>query len=176
MAKHEEYQYLEAIKDILEHGVEKGDRTGTGTLSKFGLQMRFNLRTAFPLLTTKRVFWRGVVEELLWFIRGDTNAKHLSEKGVKVFTTLILSLTSLCLLKIWDGNGSKEFLTKIGLGHREEGDLGPIYGWQWRHFGAKYVDCNTDYTGQGTHSIKWLSNDLTLFKRSGSTDGSHQHD
>lgn len=95
MAKHEEYQYLEAIKDILEHGVEKGDRTGTGTLSKFGLQMRFNLRTAFPLLTTKRVFWRGVVEELLWFIRGDTNAKHLSEKGVKVITILILSLTPL---------------------------------------------------------------------------------
>lgn len=78
--------------------------------------MRFNLRESFPLLTTKRVFWRGVLEELLWFIRGDTNAKNLSAKDVK----------------IWDGNGSKEFLEQRGLGHREEGDLGPVYGFQVR--------------------------------------------
>merc|ERR1711874_459623 len=99
--------------------------------------MRFDLRKSFPVLTTKRVFWRGVFEELLWFVRGDTNAKHLSEKGVK----------------IWDGNGSKEFLDKRGLGHREEGDLGPVYGFQWRHFGAKYVDMHTDYTGQGVDQL-----------------------
>merc|ERR1719198_2373377 len=99
--------------------------------------MRFNLRKSFPLLTTKRVFWRGVVEELLWFIKGDTNAQNLSDKGVK----------------IWDGNGSKEFLEKRGLGHREEGDLGPVYGFQWRHFGAKYVDMHTDYTGQGVDQL-----------------------
>jgi len=135
--QHEEYQYLDAIRKIMEKGVAMDDRTGVGTISTFGEQMRFDLRKGFPLLTTKRVFWRGVLEELLWFVRGDTNGKHLSEKGIK----------------IWDGNGSKEFLEKRGLGHREEGDLGPVYGFQWRHFGAKYVDMHTDYTGQGVDQL-----------------------
>lgn len=73
------------------------------------------------------------MEELLWFIRGSTNAKELSAKGVK----------------IWDANASREFLDTCGFHDREEGDLGPVYGFQWRHFGAKYVDMHTDYTGQG---------------------------
>ncbi|GMP37870.1 hypothetical protein CsSME_00009363 [Camellia sinensis var. sinensis] len=73
--KHEEYLYLRLVQDIISDGTSKDDRTGTGTLSKFGCQMRFNLRKSFPLLTTKKVFWRGVVEELLWFISGSTNAK-----------------------------------------------------------------------------------------------------
>jgi dihydrofolate reductase/thymidylate synthase len=135
--RHDEYQYLNAIRDIIENGVHSGDRTGVGTRSTFGRQMRFDLRTTFPLLTTKRVFWRGVMEELLWFIKGDTNAKHLSDKGVK----------------IWDANGSREFLDKRGLQHREEGDLGPVYGFQWRHFGAKYVDMHTNYEGQGVDQL-----------------------
>ncbi len=81
----EEQQYLSLTRDIIETGVRKGDRTGTGTISKFGCSMRFNLRNgAFPLLTTKRVFFRGVAEELLWFISGSTNAKILSDKGIKV--------------------------------------------------------------------------------------------
>lgn len=81
----EEIQYLSLIKDIMETGVLKGDRTGTGTISKFGLSMRFNLRNKrFPLLTTKDVFWRGVVEELIWFISGTTNAKTLIDKGIRV--------------------------------------------------------------------------------------------
>jgi dihydrofolate reductase/thymidylate synthase len=134
---HEEYEYLRAIREIIEKGVSMEDRTGTGTRSMFGKMMRFDLRTSFPLLTTKRTFWRGVVEELLWFVRGDTNAKRLAEKGVK----------------IWDANGSREFLDKRGLTHREEGDLGPVYGFQWRHFGAKYVDMHTDYTGQGVDQL-----------------------
>lgn len=134
---HEEYQYLKAIREIIENGVSMDDRTGTGTRSIFGMMMRFDLRRTFPLLTTKRVFWRGVLEELLWFVKGDTNAKHLSERGVK----------------IWDANGSREFLDKRGLSHREEGDLGPVYGFQWRHFGAKYVDMHTDYTGQGVDQL-----------------------
>lgn len=93
----EEMQYLNLVEDILDNGVERGDRTGTGTLSKFGVQMRFSLRGGrFPLLTTKRVFWRGVAEELLWFISGCTNANVLKEKGIH----------------IWDGNGSREFLDK----------------------------------------------------------------
>jgi len=134
---HEEYQYLNLIREISEKGVFMDDRTGTGTVSLFGKSMRYDLKKSFPLLTTKRVFWRGIVEELLWFIKGDTNGKHLSEKGIK----------------IWDGNGSREFLDKRGLSHREEGDLGPVYGFQWRHFGAKYVDMHADYTGQGVDQL-----------------------
>jgi dihydrofolate reductase/thymidylate synthase len=134
---HEEYQYLNLIRDICANGATMGDRTGTGTVSLFGTSMRFDLRKSFPLLTTKRVFFRGLMEELLWFIKGDTNANHLSEQGVK----------------IWDGNGSREFLDKRGLSHREQGDLGPVYGFQWRHFGAKYVDMHTDYAGQGVDQL-----------------------
>jgi len=134
---HEEYQYLDAIREIIEKGIPMSDRTGVGTVSMFGKMMRFDLRKSFPLLTTKRVFWRGVMEELLWFVKGDTNAKNLSDKGIK----------------IWDGNGSREFLDKRGLSHREEMDLGPVYGFQWRHFGAKYVDMHTDYTGQGVDQL-----------------------
>ena len=91
-----------------------------------------------PLLTTKKVFIKGVIEELLWFIKGSTNAKELSQKGVK----------------IWDGNSSREFLDKNGFTEREEGDLGPIYGFQWRHFGADYKDMHADYTGQGIDQLK----------------------
>ncbi|XP_041018940.1 putative bifunctional dihydrofolate reductase-thymidylate synthase isoform X2 [Juglans microcarpa x Juglans regia] len=131
--KHDEYVYLKLVQEIISSGTQKDDRTGTGTLSKFGCQMRFNLRRSFPLLTTKRVFWRGVVEELLWFISGSTNAKVLQEKDVH----------------IWDGNGSRDFLHSIGLSDREEGDLGPIYGFQWRHFGARYTNMHADYTSQG---------------------------
>ncbi|XP_050267515.1 bifunctional dihydrofolate reductase-thymidylate synthase-like isoform X2 [Quercus robur] len=131
--RHDEYMYLKLVDEIISSGTQKDDRTGTGTLSKFGCQMRFNLRRSFPLLTTKRVFWRGVVEELLWFISGSTNAKVLQEKGVN----------------IWDGNASRDYLDRIGLSDREEGDLGPIYGFQWRHFGARYTNMHADYTGQG---------------------------
>ena len=80
--RHEEHQYLDLIRHILAHGKEKGDRTGVGTRSVFGAQMRFSLRNQFPLLTTKRVFWRGVAEELLWFIKGCTSAKELSSRGM----------------------------------------------------------------------------------------------
>lgn len=132
-----EWQYLNLLSDILAHGEKREDRTGVGTIGLFGCTMRFDLSESFPLLTTKRVFWRGVVEELLWFIKGDTNGNHLSEKGVT----------------IWNANGSKAFLESRGLGHRTEGDLGPIYGFQWRHFGAKYVDMNTDYTNQGVDQL-----------------------
>lgn len=136
--RHEEYQYLDIIRNIIANGNNKGDRTGTGTRSLFGQQMRFNLRESFPLLTTKRVFWRGVVEELLWLVKGCTSSKDLSRKRVK----------------IWDGNGTRGFLDQYGHGHREEGDLGPVYGHQWRHFGATYVDCHTDYTGLGVDQLK----------------------
>ncbi|KAI0703277.1 thymidylate synthase [Earliella scabrosa] len=137
---HDEYQYLNLIRDVINTGDVRPDRTGTGTLSIFAPpNLRFSLADAtLPLLTTKRTFLRGIVEELLWFVRGCTDAKQLSAKGVK----------------IWDGNGSKEFLEKRGLGHRREGDLGPVYGFQWRHFGAKYEDCGADYTGQGVDQLQ----------------------
>lgn len=134
----DEMQYLQLIKNIIENGDRRDDRTGVGTLSIFGAQMRFNLRdNIFPLLTTKRVFWRGVAEELLWFIRGCTDVKVLQEKGIK----------------IWDGNSTREFLDKSGFKEREEGDLGPVYGFQWRHFGAAYKTCKDDYTGQGIDQL-----------------------
>jgi dihydrofolate reductase/thymidylate synthase len=134
----EEQQYLDCIKDILDNGIVRSDRTGTGTISKFGVQMRFSCRNGnFPLLTTKKVFWRGVAEELLWFLKGSTNAKELSDKKIH----------------IWDGNGSREFLDSRGLSHREEGDLGPVYGFQWRHFGAEYGTMHDDYTGKGVDQL-----------------------
>lgn len=119
-------------------GVEKGDRTGVGTVSIFGAQMRFDMRNSFPLLTTKRVFWRAVAEELLWFVHGCTNAKILQDKNIH----------------IWDGNSTREFLDKLGFTDREEGDLGPVYGFQWRHFGAKYRTCHDNYNNEGVDQLK----------------------
>lgn len=102
-------------------------------------QLRFSLAGgALPLLTTKRVFLRGVLLELLWFVRGSTSSLDLSRQNVH----------------IWDGNGSKEFLAKRGLGHREEGDLGPVYGFQWRHFGAEYGTAHDDYAGKGVDQLR----------------------
>lgn len=117
-------------------------RTGTGTYSIFAPRpLKFSLnkdgKPILPLLTTKRVFLKAVVGELLWFVQGSTSSIPLSEAGIK----------------IWDGNGSREFLDNVGLGHREVGDLGPVYGFQWRHFGADYVDAKADYTGQGVDQL-----------------------
>lgn len=119
-------------------------RTGTGTYSifapaqlKFALSDRDTGKLILPLLTTKRVFLRAVIAELLWFVAGSTSSLPLTEQGIK----------------IWDGNGSRAYLDSVGLSHREEGDLGPVYGFQWRHFGADYVDAKTDYTGQGVDQL-----------------------
>ena len=137
---HEEYQYLNLIRNVLDTGEVRADRTGTGTISIFAPpSFRFSLSdSTLPLLTTKRTFLRGIVEELIWFIKGSTDSTVLSEKGIK----------------IWDGNGSKAFLESRGLGHRREGDLGPVYGFQWRHFGAEYKDCDSDYGGRGVDQLK----------------------
>ncbi|EEY17382.1 bifunctional dihydrofolate reductase-thymidylate synthase [Verticillium alfalfae VaMs.102] len=141
-ARHEEHQYLDLVRNILDNGEHRPDRTGTGTYSIFApTPLKFSLNQngepLLPLLTTKRVFLRAVVAELLWFVQGSTSSIPLSEAGIK----------------IWDGNGSREFLDSVGLSHREEGDLGPVYGFQWRHFGAEYVDAKTDYTGQGVDQL-----------------------
>ncbi|KAK4101170.1 thymidylate synthase [Parathielavia hyrcaniae] len=140
--RHEEYQYLDLVREILDQGDLRQDRTGTGTYSIFAPRpLKFSLNRngtpILPLLTTKRVFTKAVIAELLWFISGDTSSHTLSSQGVK----------------IWDGNGSREFLDGLGLTDREPGDLGPVYGFQWRHFGARYVDAKTDYTGQGVDQL-----------------------
>ncbi|KAF2149966.1 thymidylate synthase [Myriangium duriaei CBS 260.36] len=140
---HEEYQYLNLIREIIDNGEHRPDRTGTGTRSIcFPPQLKFKLSRpdgslVLPLLTTKRVFLRAVIAELLWFIAGETSSISLSEQNVK----------------IWDGNGSREYLDSVGLSHREAGDLGPVYGFQWRHFGAEYEDCHADYTGKGVDQL-----------------------
>ncbi|PNY28868.1 Thymidylate synthase [Tolypocladium capitatum] len=139
---HQEHQYLDLVREILELGEHRPDRTGTGTYSLFAPRpLKFSLNQdgtpILPLLTTKRVFLKAVVAELLWFIEANTSSLALSAAGVK----------------IWDGNGSREFLDSVGLTHREVGDLGPVYGFQWRHFGAEYVDAEADYTGQGVDQL-----------------------
>jgi thymidylate synthase len=120
---------------------EKVGRNGT-TRSLFGEMIKFKL-DKFPLLTTKRVFFKGVFEELMFFIRGDTNAKKLSEKDVK----------------IWDLNTKKEFIQNCGLDY-EEGDMGPMYGFQLRHFNAPYESMHTDYTGQGYDQLDYVLHEL----------------
>ncbi|KAM5307215.1 LOW QUALITY PROTEIN: thymidylate synthase-like [Glossophaga mutica] len=135
---HGELQYLGQIERILLSGFRKDDRTGTGTLSVFGMQARYSLRDEFPLLTTKRVFWKDILEELSWFIKGSANAKELSARGVK----------------IWHANGSRAFLDSLGFSSRKEGDLGPVYSFQWRHFGAEYKDTDSDYSGQGVDQLQ----------------------
>lgn len=109
--------YLELLRLILETGKERKDRTGTGTIGIFGHQMRIDLRRGFPLLTTKKVHFRSIVHELLWFLRGETHVGKLQEVGVT----------------IWDEWATARETARFG---REAGDLGPIYGHQWRSFGA----------------------------------------
>ncbi len=117
-----EQGYLNLLNFILNNGTKKETRNGF-TYSHFGSLLRFNINNgqSFPLLTTKKVFIRGIVEELLWFLRGSTNSKELEEKGIN----------------IWKGNSSREYLDSIGLFNYPEGELGPIYGFQWRKFNGK---------------------------------------
>ena len=117
--------YLNLLKDTLANGEKKMTRNGN-VISIFGCLINFkNIEMSFPLITTKKIFFRGIVEELLWFLRGSTNANELKSKNIH----------------IWDGNSSREYLDSIGLDY-PEGELGPIYGWQWRKFGKEYENSN----------------------------------
>ncbi len=118
-------QYLDLLRHILDHGTDKGDRTGTGTRSVFGYQMRFNLEEGFPLLTTKKLHLKSIIYELLWFLRGDTNVKYLQDHGVRIWNE-------------WAG---------------PDGDLGHIYGYQWRSW-PDYKGGFIDQISQAVDDIK----------------------
>lgn len=118
-------QYLELLDGVLKNGVEKGDRTGTGTISKFGWQMRFNLAEGFPLLTTKKLHLKSIIYELLWFLQGDTNIKYLNDNGVSIWNE-------------WAN---------------EKGELGPVYGYQWRSWPTSSNE-HIDQISQVIDSIK----------------------
>jgi len=133
-------QYLDLLQHILEHGGDKGDRTGTGTRSVFGHQMRFDLSKGFPLLTTKKVHFRSIVVELLWFLKGDTNVKYLQDNKVT----------------IWDEWATAEQTARFG---RPAGELGPVYGHQWRNFGATQNE-DGSYQQNGVDQISWLINEI----------------
>lgn len=139
-----ERQHLMMIKDILDNGNLRTDRTGTGTISMFGRQMRYMVRDYLPILTTKFVPITVIIKELLWFLRGETDVKILQKQGVH----------------IWDGNSSREYLDKIGLTEYEDGDMGCGYGFQWRHFGAEYEGCSKDYTSKGFDQIAYIISEL----------------
>ena len=135
----DETKYLDLVGDIISQGCLKPNRTGIDARALTGVRTIYDLRDGtIPLLTTKRVFWKGVVEELMWFIKGSTDANELAEKGVH----------------IWDANGSRQYLDGLGFRDREEGDLGPVYGFQWRHFGAEYRGTREDYSGEGVDQLK----------------------
>lgn len=132
----QEHHYFDLAENIFKNGNERSDRTGTGTISLLGAQLKFDISSSFPLLTTKQVPFKAIVEELLFFCRGDTNTKILDKRGVK----------------IWNDNTTQKFLDNRGLNY-SEGIMGPMYGWSWRHFSAKYSQAFSDTSQCDTSKI-----------------------
>jgi thymidylate synthase len=144
-----EQAYLDLLQHVLTHGTEKGDRTGTGTLSHFGAQLRFDLADGFPLLTTKKVHFKSIVYELFWFLSGSTHVDYLQENNVR----------------IWNEWATAEQTARF---NRPAGDLGPIYGHQWRNYGAtkredgSYENDGVDQITQVIEQIKTNPNSRRL--------------
>jgi thymidylate synthase len=133
-----ETQYLELLEQTISKGMEKKDRTGVGTRSQFGGQLKYDIRNnTLPLITTRRTSLRIAFYELIWMLSGSTDSNFLLDKGIK----------------IWQGNTTRSFLDARGLDYKV-GDIGPIYGFNMRHFGAEYKGCDHDYTGQGVDQIQ----------------------
>jgi len=138
-----EWQYLNALRDIKDSGVQNMDRTGVGTLSKFGMRFEYDLKEGFPTLTTKRIFLRGVFEELMMYLHGHTDNKVLQDKSIH----------------IWDGNTTRDFLDSRGLTHYPEGDMGETYGFNFRHFGGEYITCKDSYgVDNGFDQLSYIIN------------------
>jgi len=139
-----EQAYLDLLRHVLKNGTEKDDRTGTGTLSHFGAQLRFDLTSGFPLLTTKKVHFKSIAYELLWFLTGSTNVDYLQQHNVR----------------IWNEWATAEQTARF---NRPAGDLGPIYGHQWRNYGAsKHEDgsYNSVYNDDGIDQITNVVNQI----------------
>jgi thymidylate synthase len=135
---HDENQYLAIVDWVLHNGRLEEGRNGR-VRADTGAAMHFSLeRGALPIFTTKHVAWRVCLRELLWFISGSTDVRVLAARGVR----------------IWDGNGTRAFLDGRGLNNNREGDLGPVYGHQWRHFNAPYVGADADYSGEGVDQLQ----------------------
>ena len=141
---HQETKYLDLIAEVKSKGDFGNDRTGVGTYSLFGKHLEFDIRETVPALTTKKLLSHMVVKELLWMVSGSTNSKVLEEQGVN----------------IWKGNSSREFLDRRGLSAYVEGDIGPGYGFQYRHWGANYEGCSADYKGQGIDQLSNVINEI----------------
>ena len=147
-----EHDYLKLLNDIMTNGVEKTDRTGTGTISVFGRQIRHDMSLGFPLLTTKKMAWKSIVTELLWFLRGDTNIKYLVDNGCHVwdgdaYKNYCKSFETQSLVEQYsfdtDPMTQEMFINKIKTDDKfakKWGELGPIYGSQWRHWGEYELD------------------------------------
>ena len=136
----EENQYLKCLKNILENGIETHDRTNVGTYSTFAEKFTYNLEDTFPALTTRRVFMKGIFEELMLYISGKTDNTILNEKNIH----------------IWDGNTSREFLDNRNLKHYPDGDMGETYGFNFRHFGANYNTCKDNYDNHGFDQLNYV--------------------
>ena len=149
-----ELGYLNLVRQIIKSGVKEVGRNGT-TYTNVGAMLRFSLEdNKIPLITSKKLAWRVCLKELLWFINGDTNNKILKDQNVK----------------IWNGNGTREFLDSRGLNYLKEDDLGPVYGHQWRFWNAPYsreFGCSEDYKGNGIDQLQNVIDEINISKETG---------
>ena len=136
----EEELYLQTLNKIISEGIETNDRTGVGTYSIFGEKFEYDISDTIPALTTKRIFFRGIFEELMLYISGKTDNSILNEKNIH----------------IWDGNTTREFLDKRNLSHYPENDMGETYGFNFRHYGETYKTCKDDYTNKGFDQLSYV--------------------